>query len=300
MTNLDRSNSVRPCVARGLAGVALAALVAAPLAGCRGDRTDKPPRQFFPGMDDQPKYEPQDKSYFFREYAGKKETDKPWGRAARLPVEGAVPFGRQPIADPVVFNNVSYDFANRASMLRGSDAIFEGLTPGGDVIDTIPIPVTPALLALGETKYNTYCIVCHGGTGAGDGLVGLQWSYPLPNFHDATYQKDGGDPKGRDGHLFRTIRYGVQAVGQPWEYAMQPYGSKVDEQESWAIVAYIRALQQTRRGTLDMLPTPDAERLRRERPRTSPAGGGGESNGSAGGGATGESMSQPMGQGGAG
>ena len=32
--------------------LALGAIASAPLTGCRGDRTDKPPRQFFPDMDE--------------------------------------------------------------------------------------------------------------------------------------------------------------------------------------------------------------------------------------------------------
>ncbi|MEL7240373.1 MAG: hypothetical protein AAGK78_16055, partial [Planctomycetota bacterium] len=56
------------------------------LAGCRGERTDKPPRQLFPDMDDQPRFKVQRGTEFF--------TD---GRTMRPVVEGTVPFGRAPI-----------------------------------------------------------------------------------------------------------------------------------------------------------------------------------------------------------
>ncbi len=45
--------------------LALGAIATLPLGGCRGDRTDKPPRQFFPDMDDQPKKKAQSETEFF-------------------------------------------------------------------------------------------------------------------------------------------------------------------------------------------------------------------------------------------
>ena len=50
-----------------LAGLALAGGL---LSGCRGDRSDKPPRQFFPDLDDSPKFKPQTKSEFFAATSG--------------------------------------------------------------------------------------------------------------------------------------------------------------------------------------------------------------------------------------
>src|SRR4051794_16105759 len=53
------------------------------LPACRGERTEKPPHQFFQGMEDQPKWRPQSKSEFFAD-----------GRTMRPVVPGTVPFGR--------------------------------------------------------------------------------------------------------------------------------------------------------------------------------------------------------------
>ena len=64
--------------AGALAGAALVALPA-----CRGDRSDKPPRQFFPDLDDQLKWRPQGESPFYAD-----------GRMMRPAVRGTVAFGR--------------------------------------------------------------------------------------------------------------------------------------------------------------------------------------------------------------
>ena len=61
--------------------LALGAIAALPLGGCRGDRTDKPPRRFFPDMDLQPKHKAQAETEFFAD-----------GMTQRPLVEGVVPF----------------------------------------------------------------------------------------------------------------------------------------------------------------------------------------------------------------
>lgn len=255
--------SLRPA-ARAAALVLAAGLVA--LAGCRGERTNKPPRQFFPDLDDQPKYKAQRESQFFED-----------GRSMRLPVAGTVPFG----AKAFTTSFEGHDFAQRDGYLKADRAVFEGLEPdvdatGKPVLDAngapkeryvarIPVPVDDALLTLGEKKYNIYCIVCHGGTGDGKGTVGNRWSYPLPNFHAEQYQPGG--EKGQDGYIFHTIRYGVPNVGDnvPYPLKMPAYASKISEREAWAIVAYFRALQQANTSTIDAVP--ERQRLELERSR---------------------------------
>src|SRR5690606_25558390 len=71
-------------ISTGIAALAgLAAVLGA--GGCRGERSDHPPRQFFPDMDDQQRWNPQSQSPFFAD-----------GRTMRPRVEGAVAFGRAP------------------------------------------------------------------------------------------------------------------------------------------------------------------------------------------------------------
>jgi mono/diheme cytochrome c family protein len=255
----------RSLIARVILVLAVA-LPTAALLGCRGERTDKPPRQFFPDMDDQPKYKAQSRSEFFKD-----------NRTMREPVRGTVPYGA--MAHTASFGG--RDFAQRDGFLKADERIYEGVETvldadgvpvrGADgterrmYVERIPVPVTEELLALGEKNYGIYCIVCHGGTGDGKGMVGVRWSYPLPSFHDEQY-RHGGE-KGQDGFLFHTILNGVPNVGEnvPYPLKMAGYRGKVSEREAWAIVAYIRALQATRTTPIDAVP--ERERLELERRR---------------------------------
>ncbi len=276
-----------------LTGVAV--IAAAGLPGCREDRTNKTPRQFFPDMDEQLRVNAQSESRFHRDFVveggGHGHGDTTYiGRSMREPVPGTVPFGATSHASlgagrvvDVVFEGV--DFAQRSMYLRDNDAIFRGTAglvmeapgkpaldeqgrPKVQYVDRIPIPVTQELLSLGESKYNIFCIVCHGGTGDGKGLVGVRWSYDLPTFHQEQYYP-GGD-KGQDGYIFHVIRHGVPNIGGTYELKMPGYGTKLNERETWAVVAYFRALQQARNAPLDMVPPAERGRLERQRGAAAP------------------------------
>ncbi|MEM1423364.1 MAG: cytochrome c [Planctomycetota bacterium] len=257
----------RDMLALALVGACLAG-AATTMPGCRGDRSDKPPRQFFPDMDHQPKVKPQTESSFFED-----------GRAQRLPVAGTIAFGRAPMVNEVM----GVDFADRGEFLREDDAYAEGrvyrVAPNGAVemnadgqpafewVEMMPTPVTRELIDLGQKQYNIYCLPCHGGTGIGDGIVGTKWSYALPNFHADIYQP--GADKGQDGYIFHVIRNGVANVGGPYPLKMPGYARKLTLEETWAVVAYFRVLQARNQGTLDDLP--ESQRINLERTRTGAA-----------------------------
>ena len=108
------------------------------------------------------------------------------------------------------------------------------------------------LVRLGQKNFNIYCAVCHGYNGEGaqgaanpasGGLVGRRWSIPVANMHDEMYLPGG--ERGLDGYLFQVVRNGVGAEGAK---TMPGYGYALDAREAWAVVAYIRALQTSRRG----------------------------------------------------
>ncbi len=214
------------------------------LAGCRGERTDKPPRQFFPDMDDQPKWDPQEKSDFFED-----------GRTMRQPVAGTVAFGRSGLVNDEPWAE------DRDDYLQADSAIYEGLDENGNFVTTFPVKVTSELMARGRDRYNIYCSVCHGynaeGASAPDdahpdgqgGMVGRRFGIPVPSFHDPKYL-EGGE-KGSVGFLFNTARHGV---GKPGARTMPGYAYALDAKDTWAVVAYIRALQKSQLGTIDDVP----------------------------------------------
>lgn len=235
------------------------ALLAFAGAGCRGDREDEPPRQFFPDMDDMPRWKVQGKSDFFAD-----------GRMLRQPVKGTVPFARQPLSGEVMSQRPAWAAgyaAERDTWLREGDAIFTGQSKPGEFVDTIPIPVDRALLDLGRKKFEITCAACHGFQGDGNGMVGRQWSYTLPNWHDPKY-KDRKEKTGKDGYLFQTARYGVvdPASGT---MKMPGYAHALSEHDTWAVVAYVRALQRSREGVASDLG--DTERAELDRKRSVPA-----------------------------
>lgn len=220
------------------------------LAGCRGDRSDKPPRQFFPDMDDQPRFNPQSETQFFAD-----------GRTMRQPVEGTVAFGVSPAIIEADWNE--HALRERAKLLKEDDRVFRGRNPdGGDYLTRFPVEVTPELLTRGAERFGIFCAVCHGYQGEGatqdtGGMAGRYWLAPVPGLHTEQYL--AGGEKGQVGYLFEVVREGVW--GPDGANRMPGYAHAVDEYDAWAIVAHVRALQETRRGTIDQLPEADRRRL---------------------------------------
>lgn len=106
-----------------------------------------------------------------------------------------------------------------------------------------PPPVTRALLATGRQRYEINCAPCHGLAGDADGLI-VQHGFPTPpSLH---LPRLVAAP---EGHFFDVITHGYGV--------MYPYAGHVSAAERWAIIAYIRALQLTRRGTLADVPAED-------------------------------------------
>ncbi len=232
---------------------------AAALGGCRGDRSDDPPRRFFPSLDHQQRWDPQEETDFYAD-----------GRVLREPPSGTVAFGSSSNADD----------PGREAFLREDESVYRGIGPDGDYLAEAPVARLMAggasagelsdMIRRGRDRYDIYCLPCHGGTGRGDGLVGRRWSYPLPNFHDEQYQRGG--EKGDDGYIFHVIRNGVaNAPGQQPALRMPAYAESVSEREAWAIVLYIRAMQRAQSGDLEDVPEAERQRLLRERGATGSA-----------------------------
>lgn len=238
-------------VFRTLAGAgALATLAGTGLiaGGCRGDRSDKPPRQFFPDMDDSPKWKPQAQTDFYVD-----------GRTMRPPVRGTVPFGQWPmVGERAGLDEVMAD----EGFLTGRIGVGEAAKP----IAMMPasIQVTPELLARGAERYNIYCSACHGytGTGGKEGTVGRSFSVAPANLHDPKYMDRNG-LNGSDGHIYWVIMNG-------WNNNMPPYKHSIKPMDGWAIVAHVRALQERNKGRIEDVPEAQRLELQRSRPTVNP------------------------------
>lgn len=104
---------------------------------------------------------------------------------------------------------------------------------------TNPIPLTPATLARGKKVYETFCLVCHGVAGKGDGP--LIPKYPNPPSYTSKNVREY--PAGR---LFHIITYGTvsnSGEGMMAPGLMAPYAAQISQEDRWKLVHYVRMLQ---------------------------------------------------------
>jgi hypothetical protein len=148
------------------------------------------------------------------------------GRSARPLVEGTVPRG----------------------MARLNEEFYTGKT-GGKFVGTLPVELTDSLLDRGEDRFNVFCSPCHGRLGDGTGMI-VRRGFPRPNsFHDDSVR---AKPVG---FYFDVITNGF---GRMYSYA-----PSVPVEDRWAIVAYLRALQLSRRVDVRALGSAERDSLSR-------------------------------------
>ena len=113
----------------------------------------------------------------------------------------------------------------------------ENVVAQGDVertkLATNPPPVTAELLERGRERFDIFCSPCHGLAGDGNGVI-VAHGFPTP----PSYQVDRLRAAPAQ-HFYdvMTNGYGV----------MFAYADRVPPHDRWAIAAYIRALQLSRR-----------------------------------------------------
>jgi mono/diheme cytochrome c family protein len=197
----------------------VAAVAVVSIAGFRGSKSRRPPIELIPDMDRQPKLRPETASTFFKD-----------GRTSRLPVEGTIAR-----ANPIKGAETDVYPWQNSPVTTGYSA---GTT---NFLVFSPLAVNEAFLAKGEKAFNIYCAACHTKVGDGNsvakkvGAMGV-----VANLHEKRIVEQ------TDGELFRVITNGKNLMGG--------YADKLDPEERWAVVAYLRALQIARLGTLDDLP----------------------------------------------
>lgn len=221
---------------------AFAILIVVAIAGFRGAKTTRQPLEFFPDMDDQPKVKAQKPSEFFAD-----------GSAARKPIDGTVPLGyKSPLQKPVMGESAKPGSPYNDIQFSGAPTYADTGKMGekGENWGTgFPFEVTPAVMARGQARFNISCAICHGATGAGDGMA--------KQFGMATVQSLLQERIRimSDGEIFNTITHGKNT--------MLGYGNRVQVSDRWAIIAYVRALQKSQGGaTLSEVPA--AERVKLE------------------------------------
>jgi mono/diheme cytochrome c family protein len=111
--------------------------------------------------------------------------------------------------------------------------------------DVFPINIERADIERGRERFQIYCVVCHGFTGEADGMIVRRGFRKPPSYYEDRLQ-EGTTPAS---HFFDVITNG-------WG-AMPDYAAQIAPEDRWKIIAYIRALQLSRRVKFDEL-SPEA------------------------------------------
>jgi mono/diheme cytochrome c family protein len=187
------------------------------IAGFRGRRSTQPPVEVFPDMDRQAKYKPQAESKFFAD-----------GRADRPLPAGVVPRGRTVEPDQ--------------GFLRADDFLYRGRTATGEFARGFPpgLTIDEKRMERGRERYTIYCAPCHGALGDGQGITKAYGMVTTASYHDDRIRKMA------EGEIFNTITNGRNT--------MSPYADKLSPEDRWAVIAYVRALERAREGTLADVP----------------------------------------------
>jgi mono/diheme cytochrome c family protein len=134
--------------------------------------------------------------------------------------------------NPVLANSVTMQPPVEGTLARGARAFHYARTDAdrrrAGVELTNPLTPTPENLTEGKRVYETFCAVCHGATGAGDGPV-------IPKYPNPPNLKSKLMLKLRDGEMLHTITVGRKK--------MPAHAGQLSWDERWQVILYIRSLQ---------------------------------------------------------
>jgi mono/diheme cytochrome c family protein len=151
-------------------------------------------------------------------------------------------------------NRISMRAPQQGTVAREDVAPLEvatGRQKDGKVLEQVPLPLTPALLQRGQSRFNVTCAACHGYLGDGVSLVARNMSLRPP----PSLLARAGQP---DGWYFQVMSEGFGL--------MPSYASVLSYEDRWAIVAYLRALQVSQSAKFADLPPAERAMLEKEAP----------------------------------
>ncbi len=123
---------------------------------------------------------------------------------------------RPPVEGTIARGDLPYQFTDKPEMAAE--------------LLTNPLVASTENLELGKTKYNIYCSPCHGYFGEGDSRMNGQFPNP-PSLHSQKLRD------WTDGRIYHVIQVG--------QNVMPSYSSQMSNNEKWATILYIRALQRS-------------------------------------------------------
>lgn len=130
-------------------------------------------------------------------------------------------------------------------------ALTLGIDASGAFVTSIPIPLSRELLEAGRLRYERICATCHGTLGDGASEVANKMPFVKPvSFHDPSVR---AFPPGK---IYQVATFG---------YGLMPsFAYALTNEERWAVVAYIRALQRSQNSRLSELPPRLRQRFQSE------------------------------------
>lgn len=141
--------------------------------------------------------------------------------------------------------------------LQADNHKYRGLSDEGEWVRGFPkgFEISMATMNRGESRFNIYCMPCHGSAGFGDGPVHRratelkQSTWVPPSSLHQDYLR--AQPEGK---LYNTITHGIRS--------MPAYGYAIPVEDRWAIVAYVRALQKSQMANINDVPAAERGTLR--------------------------------------
>lgn len=165
-----------------------------------------------------------------------------------------------PRYDPLAPSNFFSDHRSARPMVEGTvargqlridEARYTGKIAGEDV-DQFPIPIAKDDIERGQIRFNIYCSPCHGRLGDGNGMVVLRGFRQPPSYYSERLMN------APVGHYFDVVTNGFGA--------MPSYASRVESDDRWRLIAYIRALQLSESASLSDVPADQQQKLPVEPP----------------------------------
>ena len=150
-----------------------------------------------------------------------------------IPLRESAFFSDTQSARPLVAGTVARGHLNDDPLL------YTGKQGNADAT-VFPFAVTEQVMTRGQERFNIFCSPCHGRTGLGDGMVVRRGYRRPPSFADDRLRQ------APVGHFFDVMSNGFGV--------MSSYAPQVPVEDRWAIAAYIRALQLSRRATVAQVP----------------------------------------------
>lgn len=193
------------------------------MTSCQKPGGDSPGSEFMPDMGHSIAYEANYYNYYYNNTWGTQDEYYEYAKPG-LPVEGTVPRSSS--------STISIPKAVQVSAYPYGDSEEDRLKAMEEIIDN-PYDITDKGLATGKELYNLYCAICHGDKADGNGYLvrddGGVYPVQPANFLNEEFLAAS------NGRYYHSIMRGRNLMG--------PYIDKLNTEERWQVIHYIRSLQ---------------------------------------------------------